>query len=301
MEIANSILGYLKGEFMKTELGQSANAIQDKARDEAVNSGLPGHIDGPNDALRHIIGAAEVVRQHGELIGRAILEANELDGSYARGADNQNAASAGMDRHNNAIGIEIGKSAKSYEEIVERAKAEIAKGIENGASGKDGSAKWLDPSQWKDANGKPDTRPIPENFGKPPQSGDAESEAEPRALRTNAILRKPGGEWSEDEARHVMGDPRYWDSRRRDPELIERVTDSYRQRYDKPQGSAGGPVEVDAYTRGDGVSVAAHSRAAPKRGSGAADTVSEAQPLAATPRAKPLRGNRPPPRRRGRV
>jgi hypothetical protein len=89
MEIVKPGLDYLKGKFMDSELGQSAKSIQEQATREADRSQLPGHIDGPNDAFRHIIGAAELVRQHGELIGRAILEANELDGSYNRDAANQ--------------------------------------------------------------------------------------------------------------------------------------------------------------------------------------------------------------------
>jgi hypothetical protein len=147
-----------------------------------------------------------------------------------------------MDRHNNPIGVEIGKTAKSYEEVVERAAAEILKGIENGGTGKDGSPRWLDPSQWKTPNG-PDPRPIPENRGRPPQSGEAPGQdgsgdgAEPRAISTAAILRKPGRDWTDAEARFVMNDPRYWDRRHKDPALIERVSDSFHQRFDGPNGA----------------------------------------------------------------
>lgn len=308
MEIVRPSLGYLKGRLEGSELYKSLDAIRNKARDEAVDSGLPGHISGPNDALRHIIGAAEAVRQHGEA-GAAALIANEIRGSYyGDGAGGQTAADRAMDDHNNPIGVLIGKTAKSYEEVVERATAEIVKGIENGGSGKDGTAKWLDPSQWKTGNGEPDPRPIPENFGKPPQSGEASGAgdsggAEPRAARVAAILAKPGRDWTDEDARVVMNDPRYWDSRRKDPALIERVSDSFHRRYDGPNG---GPIQVDAYTRADGTHVAAHTRAEPKRDAmpGAPTPVPHASlmPLATNvPRAKPIRGNRPPPRRKGRT
>ena len=56
-------------------------AVRDRARDTAVASGLPGHISGPNDALRHIIGAAELRRRYGPVAALAILEANEFRGN----------------------------------------------------------------------------------------------------------------------------------------------------------------------------------------------------------------------------
>jgi hypothetical protein len=304
MEIIKPGLDYLKGKFMDSELGLSAKAIHQKATDEADNSGLPGHIDGPNDALRHIIGAAELVRQHGESIGKAILEANELDGSYNRGAANQSRDGAAMDRHNNPIGVLIGRTANSYDEVVERTTAEILKGIENGGSGKDGAPKWLDPSQWKTIKGEPDKAPIPDNWNRPPQSGAAtgdEGNAEPRAMSVGAILKKPGRDWTDEEARFVMNDPRYWDSRRKEPALIARVADSFHQRYDGPNG---GPIQVDAYTRADGTLVEAHTRAQPKRSGGGGEapafTPVPVQPAAIVPHKMPVRGNRPPPRRKGR-
>jgi hypothetical protein len=307
MDIVRPPLGYLKDKLEGSDLYNSLLAIRDKARDEAIESGLPGHISGPNDALRHIIGAAEAIRQHGEA-GAGALIANEIRGSYyGDGPGGQTAADRAMDDHNNLIGALIGRTAKSYEEIVERAKAEIAKAIENEGSGKDGSPKWLDPSQWKTANGEPDRRPIPENFGKPPQSGEATGEdnsggAEPRAARMSAILAKPGRDWTDEDARVVMSDPRYWDPRRKEPALIERVNDSFHQRYDGPNG---GPIQVDAYARADGTQVAAHTRAEPKRDRmpDAPTPMPQATPVphaSVVPRAKPVRGNRPPPRRKGR-
>lgn len=48
--------------------------------DEAEGSSLPGLHDGPGDAYRHILGAAELTRRHGEVAARAMLEAHEIKG-----------------------------------------------------------------------------------------------------------------------------------------------------------------------------------------------------------------------------
>lgn len=233
---------------------------------------------------------------------------NEIRGTHSDDpTQRQTAADRAMDDHNNVIGVVIGRTANSYEEVVERAKAEIAKAIENNGSGKDGTAKWLDPSQWKDSNGQPDPRPIPNNWNQPKapeQTGDAEGAAEPRAARMASILAKPGRDWSDDDARFVMNDRRYWDPSRQDPALIERVNDSFHQRFDGPNG---GPIQVDAYMRADGTQVAAHTRAEPQRRPGSPEPGSDRAPDVRlpystndVPRAKPVRGNRPPPRRKGR-
>ena len=42
----------------------------DPAHKEAEKSGLPGNHNGPGDAYRHIIGAAEITRRYGEATAR---------------------------------------------------------------------------------------------------------------------------------------------------------------------------------------------------------------------------------------
>lgn len=54
---------------------------QRAATRSADGTKLPGHISGPNDALRHIIGAAELRRRYGPVAALAILEANEFRGN----------------------------------------------------------------------------------------------------------------------------------------------------------------------------------------------------------------------------
>lgn len=118
---------------VKKRLGSMRDRVPDelvvlrrRAAASADGTKLPGHIGGPNDALRHIIGAAELTRRYGPSAAFVILEVNELMGNRY---DKQSDADEAMDHHNNAIGIELGRGAKSYEEIVERAKALVAEGI----------------------------------------------------------------------------------------------------------------------------------------------------------------------------
>jgi hypothetical protein len=55
--------------------------VQRKATKSAEDTKLPGHISGPNDALRHIIGAAELRRRYGLAVALAVLEGNERAGN----------------------------------------------------------------------------------------------------------------------------------------------------------------------------------------------------------------------------
>lgn len=212
--------------------------IKKAATTSANDSGLPGHVSGPNDALRHIIGAAELRRQYGPIAALTILESNEVLGTIN---NNQSPADAAMDRRNNLIGIQLGRGAKSYEEVVERAKAFVAKGIAQNGTGKNGTPIFLPPHLWRTNRGVPDTNPIPQEF-------------------------------------------------------LERARRS-------AQG-AGGDVTVTAYTRDDGTRVATHSRSRPGPDDGpSAASQLAASPMAAAPRPlrKVVRGNRPPPRRKGRA
>lgn len=207
----------------------SANlyAIRDAATKSARESGLPGHVSGPNDALRHIIGAAELTRRYGPSAASTILEGNEIWGSYfAPGSERQTAADVAMDHHNNAIGIELGRGAKSYEEIVERAKALVAEGIAQNGSGMNGTPIYLPRHLWKKSGGIRDTDPIPEEF----------------------LERARRAPWRTiPDAPHLQDPYSGFGGRARRAE------------------SGGGDVTVSAYTRDDGTRVATHSRANPTR------------------------------------
>ena len=72
--------------------------VHGKALAEAKSSGLVGAKDGPQDAYRHILRAAEMTRQ-GQLITGPLLWAREQVSS----------THAGMDTHNNQVGFAIGE------------------------------------------------------------------------------------------------------------------------------------------------------------------------------------------------
>lgn len=97
--------------------------IYARAEREAVASQLPGRQDGPADAYRHILAAAEAVRQgYPESVVRAWGEWRERDNPPDRAA---------MDKHNNDVGIGIGKNARSWQEVLERARKAVSNGSTN--------------------------------------------------------------------------------------------------------------------------------------------------------------------------
>ncbi|CAN7590951.1 DUF6973 domain-containing protein [Polaromonas sp. LjRoot131] len=67
---------------------------------EMSYSGLPGRTDGPADAYRHLLWAAELTRRLGQPLARAVLDGHEF---MDFGANPQNAAQHAIDYHNNAM------------------------------------------------------------------------------------------------------------------------------------------------------------------------------------------------------
>ena len=118
--------------------------IFERAEAATRRSRLPGWRNGPADAFRHIVASAEMARRYGSPIAKVLGEAHELRGS----AGGQPAEEAAMDRHNNNIGIAIGRDATSFDDVVARAKARISDAF----SGRDlkpvERPKWLAPQQW---------------------------------------------------------------------------------------------------------------------------------------------------------
>lgn len=118
-----------------------------KAINESLHSQLPGRTDGPADAYRHILLAAELTRLTNEAIARAILGGHEQTGN----ADGQTPQAENMDRRNNDIGIEIGKNADSWEDVVRRSRGVMddSRGADGGLSPEAGSggdgAVWYPP------------------------------------------------------------------------------------------------------------------------------------------------------------
>jgi hypothetical protein len=170
---------------------QSYRPVYIWAHDEADHSGLPGQHHGPADAYRHILGIAEATRRYGPLPAYAAGEWNER---FVPDAP----ASTAMDRKNNEIGLRSGRSAKSRDDVVRMARAEIAAGYSAGGEGDAGTAVWLSPERWKSKE-----TPLPEDNWPPRWKDDVGSRAE-------RVLALPVEEWTEEDVRSVQRSRIYW-------------------------------------------------------------------------------------------
>lgn len=80
------------------------------AIDVAIRSSLPGRIDGPADAYRHLLWAGELTRRFGVGVARGILNFHEITGRWS---NDHSVESESMDRHNNELGIAMGLKART--------------------------------------------------------------------------------------------------------------------------------------------------------------------------------------------
>lgn len=117
---------------------------------------------GPADAFRHMIFIGELTRRYGPTTAKAMGDIHEFIGSNAGQPANQKA----MDTHNNALGVEIGQKAKSWEDVVRLARDKMSETIEKGNEPSEKSRPyWINDvpvNQWaKDWK----TRPIPKLDG----------------------------------------------------------------------------------------------------------------------------------------
>ena len=240
------------------------------AENEAENSGLPGVHNGPGDAYRHIIGAAEITRRFGEATARVALEGHELKGLiYGK----QPLEEAAMDRHNNEIGIKIGREAGNLDEVIARAREKIDSAA-NGTQDKD-VPRWLPQEKWKGdgTNWPPEWhKPQPgdytlggEEHRYPGWRGDADFD------ETGDPLARPVETWSEEDIAAVMNSDAYLRSSDLDHEAMHRFVYRWHEHF-----YGNGPTERDAQgriiplrpippNRGGGmVQVRAHDRAGGK-------------------------------------
>ncbi len=97
---------------------------------------LPGIVNGPGDAFRHILWAAELTRRFGPDAALRLLNQHEKNEEHSAGWAQQ---AEDMDKHNNAVGIRIGQTAHDYPDAPQQVQAIIA------ASSPDGSGTWKDP------------------------------------------------------------------------------------------------------------------------------------------------------------
>jgi Ca2+-binding RTX toxin-like protein len=126
----------------------ATSGVSEGAIRESLASQLPGRTDGPADAYRHILLAAELTRRFGEEIARAILGAHEVTGN----AGGQTPAAEAMDRANNDLGISLGKDATSWNDVVSKARNEFSDF---------GRANWLPSADWRVNPQDPNGNRIP--------------------------------------------------------------------------------------------------------------------------------------------
>mgnify|MGYP006902223355 CR=1 FL=1 len=200
------------------------DSVRIAASREATDSPLPGYFDGPADAYRHIVGTAELRRRFGFATAYAIATGNEVLGTHADGHPPELRQ---MDDHNNAIGFSIGADARSYEEVVQRARAAIDAAVTRGGDGSEGTPLWQSrwteprdrpttdrhlPVEWPD--GVPSARDYPfgaEQFGtNRPELRMTQRQREAATLERLSEL--PTSEWSEADVRAVIGSRHYTNS-----------------------------------------------------------------------------------------
>ena len=170
------------------------NTIYKRAEKEAINSQLPGRQDGPADAYRHILAAAEAVRQgYSEWLVRSWGSIREWHDPPDRAA---------MDRHNNDVGIEIGKNSETWNDVLNKARRAIENGSENFD---DHHATWRPEAEW-DGNPKNVTTPDPddrwptEQTNWPPRWPNGDSPDNPNWWRHHAgdLIKAQALDWIKD-------------------------------------------------------------------------------------------------------
>ena len=85
--------------------------------------GGTGESGGDTDALRHLLGAATLARRQGPTYAQTALNWHENPNIpiFLGGGHGQPEADRAMDLHNNTLGLQIGSTAKSYDEALDMA------------------------------------------------------------------------------------------------------------------------------------------------------------------------------------
>ena len=251
------------------------NSVGKAASREATESPLPGYFDGPADAYRHIVGTAELRRRFGFPTAYTIATGNEVLGTHAEGHPPELRQ---MDDHNNAIGFSIGASAKSYEEVVQRARAAIDAGIVRGGDGSDGTPLWQ--SRWTEPRDRPSAdRPLPVQwpdaipsardypFGAEQFSANRPEHTITPRQREAATLERlsdlPTSEWSEADARAVIGSRPYTNSSAPEHRAWRARVQQYFEERTRRSGAGGNTSQAEEKACGGVASVRAYTRAGP--------------------------------------
>lgn len=111
---------------------------------EAKASLLPGRVNGPADAYRHIVWVGEMARRLGPNNAGRYAELHEIQGQasamrrdafgQSRDPINDEGATV-MDRRNNLIGVSIGQRARSFDEVLRMARETIDRSPKDGSGG----------------------------------------------------------------------------------------------------------------------------------------------------------------------
>ena len=171
---------------------------------ESKSQRLPGQFDGPGDAYRHIVLAAELTRVFGEQHARDILGLHEIQGWVEKSIGinkSQTQERENMDNESNERGIAIGNAARKTsvawgdmhaftENIVPAAREEITRAYEQNSGWWMRDGLWTEP---KDGSAYPKTNP---KVNWPPYEWDvpAASEANPDHLALPDYFGKAGYE-----------------------------------------------------------------------------------------------------------
>lgn len=221
------------------------------ATNEALASFLPGRVNGPADAYRHIVWVAEMTRRMGPDTAGSLAELHEIQGQMSatrrdmlgQGRDviNDSAATA-MDRRNNLLGISIGLQATSFEDVLRLSREAMDRSPRDGSGGVIGAV-WLPKEDWR-ANPSPDEARW--NWPNPDWS------RVPRQHVTEYLM---GGEEYRRGADHrqLAADRR--------AALDAEKREAWRRMLEEDD-AAEGPVQVQGYQR-DGHPVRAHTRSRP--------------------------------------
>lgn len=253
-------------------------SVYEVAETESMSSHLPGFYNGPADAYRHLIGAAEMQRRFGWALSRIVVNGNEYWRTHAP-HEGQSPGSRQMDDHNNALGFGIGLRARSYEDVVRMAREAVMNGLAEGGSGRDGTPMWLPAGRQSEGQQRRDKFPVrptdwsttislhgyryaDERFDARRAFRDGTGSEREAAVRER-LLATPVAEWSQEDMRAAMRLPAYRNSD--DPE--HRAWQArVRAWFEAQEEACDGVAEVDAYTRqgpNGPIQVSAHRRAVP--------------------------------------
>ena len=148
--------GELRGHLQRSSLGNAFGLAIAVATREAEVSGLPGRVNGPADAYRHVVWVAEMTRRLGPNNAARFAEFHELRGSmsasiregFGSAGDLKDlAAATAMDRRNNLLGVAIGQEARSFEDVLVLARRAIENSPLDGSGGMTGAV-WLADTYW---------------------------------------------------------------------------------------------------------------------------------------------------------